>query len=222
MGCSCFSICKISRPQAVIPDQTGCNRTPSEFKQKSPYFLPELSKYYEEPQIEIDIRQILNQDTKELTMFHELIKASILTAEKSHHSEEELDALIYDLYGVEHLCEKRWNRNWCAFYGGYLDGVLIVAGCLCSLEEDQYSSYPNTLEVMALFVHPMFFRKNLGSKMLAHLETQAKHSSTDPKTSQLYVASALTSIGFYEKHGFKRQGLKQFDEEVCMELTKIL
>ena len=56
---------------------------------------------------------------------------------------------------------------------------------------------PNTIG--AVFVHPKFARKNIGTKLLQHLEQEAIKNEVPI----LWVCSSLTGHGFYRANGYQ-------------------
>ena len=82
---------------------------------------------------------------------------------------------------------------------------------------------PASEELRALYVHPTFAGRGIGSALLAHLESLARKQGNR----SLNLKASLNAVEFYRKRGFEvvRPGTHRISADVemaCMEMRKVL
>ena len=120
---------------------------------------------------------------------YSLIYASVCELCKEHYSQEKLDSFIHTLPGKV------------LYYKWLTDRILIV--CCDGKDIIGFGQFdPAESFVDALYIHPKYTRKGVGTKILHYLEDVA-HSLKKP---DIKINASVNSTNFYEKCGFEQQG----------------
>jgi len=96
----------------------------------------------------------------------------------------------------------------------------IIKGIM-SIGKSRDDDKPQSFELWAIYVDPLMMRNGIGSQMLEYCETEAREED--------YVENSLwclennsIGIGFYEKHGYGRDGKRQNIEKINAEEIRFI
>ncbi len=120
---------------------------------------------------------------------YSLIHASVYELCKEHYSQAKLDSFIHTL------------PSKIIYYKWLTDRILIV--CCDGKDVVGFGQLdPAESYVDALYVHPNYTRKGIGTKLLHYLEEVA----ISLRKSDIKINASINAIRFYEKCGFEQQG----------------
>jgi len=126
---------------------------------------------------------------EDVDTIYSLIYASVCELCKEHYSQEKLDSFIQTLPGKV------------LYYKWLTDRILIV--CCDGKNIIGFGQFdPAESFVDALYIHPEYTRKGVGTQIMHYLEDVA----CSLKKSDININASVNATTFYEKVGFDQQG----------------
>ena len=177
---------------------------------------------------ELTIRRATREDVPELAA---LIEASVRGLQANDYTQTEIDGALGHALGLD----TQLIADGTYFVAETEDGR--IAGCggwsyrttLCGSDHlpgrEAASLDPATeaAKIRAIYVHPLWARKGLGSRMLEHCEQQAQTAGFQ----RLEMGSTLTGVPLYNLRGYREQerlaiGLPNGENLTVVRMTKNL
>jgi len=143
---------------------------------------------------------------------HALIEASVRELQASHYSPAQMEGALGTVLGVDTLliADRTYFLAQCDEDSGDGQGVLAGCGgwskrktlfgadCGPGREPDLLNPATDAAKVRAIFVHPRFARRGLGSLILATVEDAARAAGFR----RFEVGSTLTGVPLYRLKGY--------------------
>jgi N-acetylglutamate synthase-like GNAT family acetyltransferase len=156
---------------------------------------------------EVDELVIRRASSADVPLLSALIEASVRGLQAADYTNEQLDGALGHALGLDSqliadgtyfLAETRQGEIVAS--GGWSYRKTLCGGDhLAGRETGSLDPGRDAAKIRAIYVHPRWARKGLGSKILEHCERQAQAAGFQ----ELEMGSTLTGVPLYETRGYR-------------------
>ncbi|KAF2689186.1 acyl-CoA N-acyltransferase [Lentithecium fluviatile CBS 122367] len=160
-----------------------------------------------------------NATMDDVPALQKMIEESLRALGKDHYTQAELDGSIGWLFGPDTLLLHDQTyfilhpvadpKTVCACGGWSFRRTLYGADTAPGRMPEKRDSRVERASVRAIFTHPGWARRGLGTMMMRYCEAKAREGGFD----RLEMGATLSGVALYEKCGYVRSGKK--DRVVC-------